>query len=83
MANPIIGELTTEVSETVGVMQSATVLIEGIGARVQAAVDAAIANGATAEELAPVSQLVADLDTTGNALAAAVAANQGPSASRK
>ena len=77
MANPVIGTLTTEVNETVGVMQSATVLINGFQTRLEAAVAAAIANGATEAELQPLNDLVTSLDTEGNALAAAVAANQG------
>ena len=85
MANPVIGTLTTEVNETVGVMQSATALIGGFQSRLEAAVAAALANGATEAELQPLNDLVTALDTEGNNLAAAVAANQGPapSASRK
>jgi hypothetical protein len=56
-------------------MNSATTLINGIAARVQAAVTAAIANGATAEQLAPVTAEVANMKTATDALAAAVAAN--------
>lgn len=73
--NPVIGELTTEVSEAVGVMQSATTLINGFSARLQAGIDAALANGATERELAPLASLKSDLDTAGNDLAAAVSNN--------
>lgn len=72
-----ITDLQTEVSETVGVMQSATTLINGIAARVQAAVDAALAAGATPEVVALLTTLKADLDANSTALADAVAANQG------
>jgi hypothetical protein len=41
----------------------------------QAAVDAAIANGATAAELAPITDEITALKTSSTALAAAVAAN--------
>ena len=75
MANPIVGTLTTEIVETVGVVQSATVLINGFGAKLDAAVAAAVANGATEAELAPLTDLSAALDSETNALAAAVAAN--------
>jgi len=75
MPNPVLGNLTTEVAEEVGIMQSATALINGFQAKLEAAVAAAIANGATEAELQPLNDLVAALDTEGNALAAAVQAN--------
>lgn len=75
MANPVLGTLTTEVTEAVGIMASAQTLIEGISAKIAAAVAAAIANGATEAELQPLNDLVTALDTQGNALAAAVQAN--------
>lgn len=78
MVNPVIGTLTTEVNETVGVMKSATVLIDGFETRLQAAVAATLANGATEAELQPLNDLVTALDTDGNALAAAVAAHPTP-----
>jgi len=86
MANPIVGTLTTEITETVGVVQSATVLINGFGAKLDAAVAAAVQNGATEAELAPLTDLSAALDSETNALAAAVAANSPaptPPSSRK
>lgn len=78
MANPVIGNLTTEVNETVGIIQSATALINGIQGRITDAVNAALANGATEAELQPLNDLVTALDSEGNALAAAVAANTPP-----
>jgi hypothetical protein len=60
-----ITALETEVSETVGIMESATALINGFADRLRDA-------GADPAKLA---QLQSDLDTNGNALAAAVAAN--------
>jgi hypothetical protein len=75
MANPALSALTTQVTSTVGVIKSATVLINGIQAKIDAGIAAALANGATAEELAPL-QLVADeLAAETSALSAAVAAN--------
>lgn len=75
MANPIITDLTKSVTDARGAMQSAITLIGGIKAKIDAAVAAAIANGATAEELAPVSDLSAGLESDAQALASAVAAN--------
>jgi hypothetical protein len=75
MPNPVLGTLTAEVSEEVTIMASARALIEGFQSRLEAAVAAAIANGATETELQPLNDLVTALDTEGNALAAAVQAN--------
>ena len=75
MANPVIGSLTTEVGEARTIMASATALIDGIQSRIEAAVAKALENGATASELQPLTDLVAGLDSDGNALAAAVQAN--------
>lgn len=75
MPSPLLQELTDEVAEEVTIMNSATVLINGFAARLQAGIDAALAGGATAEELAVLSTLKTDLDTQGTALAAAVSAN--------
>lgn len=60
-----IGPLETEVADTVGVMQSATVLINGFAARLA---DAGV-------DPVKLEALRNDLDTNGAALAAAVAAN--------
>lgn len=75
MSSPILAALEAEVTEATTVMASATALINGFAARVQAAVDAAIANGATAEELAPVQAEIDALNAAGEALASAVVAN--------
>lgn len=75
MSAQVLTDLATATAKAKGAMESATVLINGFAAKLQAAVDAALANGATATELAPVSQLVADLNTDADALAASVAAN--------
>jgi len=78
MANPIVGTLTQEVTEAIGAMRSATVLILGFKDRQTAAIAAALANGATEVELQPFYGLNAALDAEGTALAEAVAANAEP-----
>jgi hypothetical protein len=75
MANPIIGVLTEEITQTRGVMASATTLINGIAERLAAAVAAALKNGATESELAPLTALEAELEANRVALATAVEAN--------
>lgn len=75
MPNKIIGDLTTEVQETKTVMASATKLINGLNDRIKAAVDKALENGASAEELAPLTDLTTELTAEEDALSAAVAAN--------
>ncbi len=75
MTNPVLGDLQTAVDKTEGVMESATVLINGFAARLQAAIDQALANGATEAELQPFIDEVAQLNAGADALAAAVASN--------
>jgi hypothetical protein len=75
MPAPILTELDATVTKAVTVMASATVLIKGIAARIQAAIDAALLNGATAAELAPVQAEVAALNVSADDLAAAVSEN--------
>lgn len=75
MPAQVLADLESSVGRARGAMTSATALISGIAARVKTAVDEALANGATAEELAPVTALVDGLNTDGEALAAAVVAN--------
>lgn len=75
MANPVLAELEAEVGRDVTVMASATTLINGLAARIAAAVEAALANGATAEQLAPVTAEVNALHAGASDLATAVEAN--------
>ena len=75
MASPILSDLETAVTAATTVMASATALINGIAARIQAAVDQALANGATAEELAPVQAEADALKASAADLTAAVEAN--------
>lgn len=71
----VLNDLAAQVSANTSVIQSAVTLINGIADRVSAAVTAAIANGATAAELAPVQAEVDALKAADDALAASVAAN--------
>jgi len=75
MSNPVLDALKDAVTRETQVVASAVALINGIAARVQAAVDAALANGATAAELQPVQDEVNTLNANADALAAAVQAN--------
>lgn len=71
----ILDNLAAAVTNATNVQDGAATLISGFAARTQAAIDAAVANGATAEQLAPVQNEVDALNTSATALAAAVAAN--------
>ena len=71
----VLDDLKAQVEATIAVEKSAVVLINGIAQRISDAVAAAIANGATAEQLAPVTDEVAALKAQNDELAAAVAAN--------
>lgn len=75
MPNPNLDALVAEVTETEGIIDSAIALIGGISQKIQDAVAAAIGNGATEAELAPLAALTADLDAKSKALSDAVAAN--------
>jgi len=71
----ILDDLKNQVAASVAVEESAVTLINGIGQRVQDAVNVALQNGATAEQLAPVQSEVDALKTSAAALAAAIVAN--------
>lgn len=73
-----IADLTVEVSENTTVIGSAVELINGFGDRLQAAIDAALAAGATETQLTALTDLKGALDTNEQSLAAAVAANTPP-----
>ena len=75
MANQTLDALAAAVTNISNAADSATALINGIAGRIQAAVDAALANGATAEELVPVTDEIAALNSKADALSQAVAAN--------
>lgn len=78
MANATLDQLAAQVTATTDVEDSAIALINGIAARIQAAVDAAIAGGASAADLAPVTDEIAALKAKTDALAQAVQANTTP-----
>lgn len=75
MANPTLDALAAAVTAETTVSASAVALLNGIGARIQAAVDAAIAGGASADDLKPVQAEVDSLTASTAALSAAVQAN--------
>lgn len=75
MSAPIISELTATVQNTVGVMKSATVLVNGIADKIKVAVEQALANGATEAELQPLIALEAELENEASALSSAVSTN--------
>jgi hypothetical protein len=78
LKNPLdiaIDELTTEVSAITSVADSAIALINGIPALIDAAVEKALAAGASPEELGAITGLSENLKTKAAALAAAVEAN--------
>ena len=75
MASPILAALEAQVTQTTTVMASAVALINGIAARVQAAVDAALKNGASEAEMAPVQAEVDALTASTTDLANAISAN--------
>jgi len=77
MANPALGNIESDVNKATTVVKSATILVNGIAARIDAAVAAAIQNGATAAELEPLSALSDAMETEVDALAAAVQAHTG------
>lgn len=75
MAAQVLEDLRLSVERTTTVIQSAVTLINGIAARIQTAVDKAVANGASEAELAPVRAEVDALNVSADALASAVQTN--------
>jgi ABC-type branched-subunit amino acid transport system substrate-binding protein len=71
----VLDDLETQVKNTVDAEGAAVVLMNGFADRVTAAVNAAMANGATAAQLAPVTDEVNALKASSAALSAAVVAN--------
>ena len=74
-AADVLKELDQAVTEATTVQSSAATLIRGISGRIGDAVKAAIANGATAEQLAPVQAEVDALQASSADLAAAISEN--------
>ncbi len=83
MASQILMDLEAQVAASTQVEGSAVLLINGFAARVQAAVDAAIAGGATAAELAPVQAEVDAMKASATSLSDAVAANTPAAAAKR
>lgn len=75
MSNPTIDALKDEVSKVKTAIGSAVTYIKGVPALIQSAVDAATAGGASAADLAPVTQLIADLKSSEADLVASLTAN--------
>lgn len=73
--NPAIDALAGQAAANESAEDSAVIVLNGIAQRITDAVNAALAGGATAAQLAAVTQVATDLKTHGDALAAAVAAN--------
>lgn len=76
--NPIIDDVVAKTTRATTVEASAEALINGISQKIQDAVAAALENGATAEQLQPVSDVAVALDTETTALQAAIDANTQP-----
>ena len=75
MAVAPIDDLVASVTAENTVVDSAIALINGFSARLAAAITAALAGGATAAQLVPLTKLKTDVDAKATALAAAVTAN--------
>lgn len=75
MANPSLDALSAQITKATDVETSAEALITGISTRIADAVAAAVQNGATAEQLKPVSDLGTALDAESDKLQAAITAN--------
>lgn len=75
MSAPVLADLEREINEAKSVMESATVLINGFQARLDAAVQSALDSGATAAQLEPFTSLSQELSNNTDALSAAVVAN--------
>lgn len=73
--NTILDALAAQIKANTDAEASAVVLINGFAARVQAAVTAALAGGATVTELAPIQAEIDAMNASASALASAVVAN--------
>ncbi len=74
----VIDDLVAAVAAEDTVIDSAVTFINGVPALIQTAIDKAIAGGATAAQLAPVTAVVADVTAKAAALEAALTANTPP-----
>ena len=78
-----VDDLVASVAAEDAVVDSAVLLLNGITQRIADAIAAALAGGATAAELAPLTTLNADIQAKTAALSAAVAANTPPVQAKK
>ena len=76
MTSPIVQNQAEADQAAIAAMNAAIDFIQGTPARIQAAVTAALDNGASAEALAPLAALVEAEKTTAQALTDALAAAQ-------
>lgn len=83
MPNPALADLTAEITEANTVMGSAKTFIDGVADKIAAAVAAAVANGATEAELAPVAALGTELRNNSTQLQAAIIANTAAATERR
>jgi len=73
-----VNALKAQIEATETVEGSATTFINGVPGLISAAVAAALANGATADQLKPLTDLQSTLQAQTEALSAAIAANTPP-----
>lgn len=73
--NPGLQTLIDQINKTIGVEQSVITFIQGMPAQIQAAIDGAMANGASAGQLQPVLDLGTQLAAGADQILAAIAAN--------
>ena len=71
----LLDDLAKQVQANTDAEASAVLFINGEAARIQAAVDKALAGGATAAELAPIQAEIDAMKASADALGAAVVAN--------
>jgi len=75
MASQVLADTIATMTKTKGVLESATVFVNGLPAKIQAAIDKALANGASEAELQPLVDLRNAVETDADALVTAMATN--------
>lgn len=75
MANQLVADAITAMTNATSVDASVLAFVSSVPGMIQAAVDAALAGGATAAELAPFTALSADLTAKTAAIVAAITPN--------
>ena len=75
MPSTLLDNVISDITKATTVQDSAIAFINGVPGLIDAAVAAAIANGATEAELQPVSDLSDQLQAKSDALEAAIVAN--------